>query len=347
MPARRTLVTGALSLIVGLSSTLHADDITLIPGSTVKANGSRIRGTIQSESPTEVRIDSQTIPVDQIATISYTGQPPNLTLAESRESGGALGDAADLYQKAATEAAGKDLIVRNALFGRARILADLAQGDPARAGTAIDALENFIKSHGSSRQLGPALEALVRLYLQKGDFDKAGRSLGELAKIPWAADRAAVLQARVLARRGQFDQAIAALDRMLANTPKDSPKAREAQLAKAECLAGLKKFDEAEAAVSAVIKNAPAEDAEAQALAHNTLGDCLRAAGRPKDALLAYLHTDVLYAKDKEQHARALSQIAQLWRELRQDERAGEVLDRLKQEYPNSPWLNAGAGAKR
>ena len=41
------------------------------------------------------------------------------------------------------------------------------------------------------------------------------------------------------------------------------------------------------------------------ASAYNTLGDCLRAAGRPKDALIAYLHTDVLFAKDKEQHPRA------------------------------------------
>jgi tetratricopeptide (TPR) repeat protein len=336
-----------LGLWLGVSAATLADEVALVPGSTVKATGSRIRGTIQSESPTEVRVDGQAIPVDQIASVSYTGQPASLTLAETRETSGALGEAAEQYQKAASEAAGKDLIVRDAQFGRARVLAQLAEGDPGRAGAAIEALEAFVKANGSSRQLAPALETLARLYLQKGDYDKAAGALANLAKIPWAADRSAVLQARVLSRRGQYDQAIAALDKMLAGAPKDSAKAREAQLAKAESLAGLKKFDEAEAAVTAVIKSASPEDAEAQALAHNTLGDCLRAAGRPKDALLAYLHTDILYAKDKEQHARALAQIAQLWRELRQDERAGEVLDRLKQEYPNSPWLAAGAGGRK
>lgn len=337
----------AIGVTALLASTAGADDVVLVPGSSVKAPGNRVRGTIVAESPSEVRLDAPaaTVPVDQIASVNYAGQPASLTLAATRESTGDLAAAADLYQKAAGEAAGKDLIIRAAQFGRARALADLAAGDPSKAGQALSALESFTKTHPSSRQLAPALEAQVRLYLQQEQYDKAARALAELNKIPWAADRAAVLQARVLSRRGQYDQAIAALDRMLASTPKDSPKFREAQLAKAECLAGLKKFPEAEAAVKAVIQAAPPEDAEAQSLAYNTLGDCLRAAGKPKDALLAYLHTDILYAKDKEQHARALSQIAKLWRELRQDDRANEVLDRLKQEYPNSPYLSA-ANAK-
>ena len=49
----------------------------------------------------------------------------------------------------------------------------------------------------------------------------------------------------------------------------------------------------------------------------------------------------MLYAKDKEQHPRALAQIAQLWRELKREDRANETMERLKQEYPRSPWLSA------
>ena len=73
-------------------------------------------------------------------------------------------------------------------------------------------------------------------------------------------------------------------------------------LAKAESLAGTKKYKEAETLVRQVIQANPAEDAAAQAPAYNTLGDCLRAANRPKEALIAYLHTDLLYSKDKEEH---------------------------------------------
>ena len=51
------------------------------------------------------------------------------------------------------------------------------------------------------------------------------------------------------------------------------------------------------------------------------------------------MRTDILFDKDKEEHARAMSQIAQVWRELKRDDRADEVIERLKQQYPQSPWL--------
>ena len=104
---------------------------------------------------------------------------------------------------------------------------------------------------------------------------------------------------------------------------------------------GLKKFKEAEALVRQVIAAAPAEDVPAQAAAYNALGDCLRAANRPKEALLAYLHTDLIYNKDKQEHPRALYQIEKLFRLLKQDGRADEYAQRLRQEYPRSQWLSA------
>src|SRR5262249_35558520 len=164
--------------------------------------------------------------------------------------------------------------------------------------------------------------------------------------IPWAKNRATVLKADVLAQCGKFDEAIQAVDALMAAT-KDNPAAiREARLTKAKYLARTKKFDESEDLVRQVIKEAPPEAAEVQALAHNTLGDCLRAAGKPKDALFAYLQTDILYDKDKEQHPRALYEIAQLWRLLKRDDRADETLERLKERYPQSPYLTNRAGAR-
>jgi tetratricopeptide (TPR) repeat protein len=344
----RTVV-ASLGVVCGFQAAGVADDIVLIPGTTFKATGNRVRGTVISESPTEVKLDTpaNTVPVDQIASINYNGQPPNLTLAESRASTGSLAEAADLFQKAAGEASGKEFIVRAAQFGKARALADAATADPTRAPQAIEALEAFIRTQANSRQLPAALETLARLGLQKNDFDRATKALTELAKVPWAAPRAAILQARVLNHRGDYDAALSALDKLLANVPKDSPRFREIQLARAETLAGLKKFDDAESTVRSLIEAAGAEDVALQALAHNTLGDCLRAAGKTKDALFSYLYTDIVYGSDKEQDARALAQIVQLWRELRRDDRADELLERLKQEYPNSPWVAVATGARK
>ncbi len=343
----------ALALLLAPSFGAQADVIRLVPGATIKAAGGQINGQITAESPAEVSIKpnvgaEQKVPVDQIDDVIYDNLTPSFSLAESRENAGALTEAAELYQKAAGEAAGKPLIERAALFGRASILTDLALADPSRVDDALSALESFVKAHPSSRQLGPALEDIIRLSLQKGDTTRAESALNDLrAKVPSAAGRSAVLEARVLSRKGQYDQALAKLDAIIGQAPKDSAQVRQAMLAKAESLVGMKKFDDAEKTVREVIKQAPPEAADIQAEAHNTLGDCLRAANRPKDALIAYLKTDILYDSDKEQHPRALARIAQLWTDLKQSERAAEVQERLRQLYPQSPYAPATPVAPR
>jgi tetratricopeptide (TPR) repeat protein len=296
--------------------------------------GSRVRGQIQSESAAEVVVklgaNTTTIPTDQIASVRYDGQPPNFALAETREGAGQFAEAAELYKKAAGEAASRPFLMQAATFKQAEVITDLAE--------ATTLLEAFLRAYPNSRNTGAALDALARLKLQKQDYAGAEKTVADLAKLPRGGERSAVLRARILTKRGEYAKAVEELDGIIKAAPEGSARHREARLARAESLAGQKKFAEAEAEARAVIQALPPEDAPGQSAAYNTLGDCLRAAGKPKDALLAYLHTDLLYAKDKEQHPRALAQIARLWRELRQDDRAREIEDRLKKDYPRSPW---------
>ena len=338
----------AAFMLLALAAPTLADEIVLIPGTTVKqAAGNRVRGTVQSEALTEVvvKLGANTInvPTDQIISIRYDGQPASLALAESNESGGQLAKAAELYKKAAVEADGKPFIVQTAQYKHAEVTADLAMADPSKASEAVTLLEAFVKTNPASRHTGPALDTLARLQLQKGDFPQAEKTIASLSAIPTGADRAAILRAKILARKGDHAKAVAELDRLIKAAPAGSLRQTEARLAKAESLAALKQFGAAETDLRSVIKTLPAEDVAGQSSAYNTLGDSLRAAGRPKDALLAYLHTDLLFSKDKEQHPRALSAISQLWRELKRDDRADDVFARLKQEYPQSPWLTAKA----
>jgi tetratricopeptide (TPR) repeat protein len=348
MTPRRCAWTVLMTLgLAGTALGQAADQIVLIPGSAVKGPGGRVRGQVQSETPAEVKIglgaNTQAVPVDQIQSIVYGGQPASIALAESREAAGALADAADLYKKAIAEAGGKPFVVLACQFNQARLLSELALADPTKAAEATALLETFARVGSTSRHIAPALEALARLQLQKGDNDQAEQTVKKLAALPGGADRAAILKGRVLARKGDAEQAIKEFDAIIAAAPEGSAKRRGAQLAKAEGLASLKKYPEAEALLHEVIKASAPEDAPAQALAYNTLGDCLLAANQPKAALLAYLRTDILYSKDKEHHPRALAQIARLWRDLKRDDRADEVLERLKQEYPQSSYLSGAA----
>jgi tetratricopeptide (TPR) repeat protein len=342
--SRRRSLTLALGLALGLAAPGVADEVVLIPDSTVKgAIGGRVRGTIQAESPSEVVVklgtSTTSVPTGEIVSIHYDGQPPSLALAESRESANQLAEAADLSKKAAADAAGKPFIEQAAKFRQAQLVAEVALGDPGRANEAVALLDAVVKAYPNGRHVVAALDSLARLQLQKGNFAAVEKTVADMAKLPQSADSAAVLRARLFDKKGEHDKAIAEYDRLIQGSPEGSPRQREARLAKAESLVGMKKFGDAETDLRNVIKAAPAEDYQAQSAAYNALGDCLRAAGKPKDALNAYLHTDLLYARDKEQHPRALANLSKLWRELKRDDRADEAYSRLKQDYPQSPWL--------
>lgn len=320
-----------------------ADSITLLPNNTLKVPGGKLSGQITAESPTTVTIQPssgavQNVPVEQIASVSYTGQPPTLILAESRAAAGNLDESLELFEKAATEAGSRSLIAQAAQFGRARALAELAKADPKRAAEALAALDAFVKANPRSRHLGPALESIVRLSLAGKDATRAAVAVSQLAEIPWATQNASVLQARVQSLQGQSDAAQKTLDDLITKLPAGSDARAEARIIRAEVLAAGGKAAEAETAVREVISETNPEQSAIQSLAHNVLGDCLRASGKSKEALFAYLHTDILFDVDKEQHARALAAIAGLWRTLKQPERADEVTARLKQLYPNSPY---------
>ena len=82
-------------LALGVSTSAPADDVLLTPNSTIKnATGGRVRGTIESESATEVVVKlgatTTKVPTAEIVSINYTGQPTAMVQSESREAAGAL-----------------------------------------------------------------------------------------------------------------------------------------------------------------------------------------------------------------------------------------------------------------
>ncbi len=218
------------------------------------------------------------------------------------KSSGQLTEAADLFKKAAAESAGQAVSAQAALFHEAEVLTELALVEPDRIKEARDKLNRFLQSLSDQPPPRAARACQARLQLHAGDFAGAEAAIAELAKLPRGAERAAVLRTKILGKQGKHDEAIAQLDKLIAGYPKGSERQRAAMLAKAESLAAKKQYKEAETLLHEVIQGNPPEDAAAQAPAYNTLGDCLRAANRPKDALFAYLHTDLLYSKDKEEH---------------------------------------------
>ncbi len=334
-------VGGALIVPLLAASLTLADVVTLTPDATTKgAAGGVVRGTVTSESPSKVEVklgnNITTIPTAEVASIVYDGHPVSLEQAQAKEAAGTLADAIELYKKAATEASARPFVAEDAAFGQAHATADLAQSEPGKVAEAISLLDAFSRKYKDGRHVAPALESLAQLQIARENYPGAEATLAALSKLPRGDERSASLRIKMMSRKGQTAEAIGEIDKMIATNPEGSVRKRDATLAKAEALVSLKKYVEAEALVRSVIKGAGPEDATTQAIAHNTLGDCLRAAGKSKDALYAYLHTDLLFSKDRDEHAKALGQIAQLWREMKRPDRADEALERLKQDYPKS-----------
>ena len=117
-----------------------------------------------------------------------------------------------------------------------------------------------------------------------------------------------------------------------------------AQLGKAMALIASKKPDEAVAMTEDILKTADSGDAALMARAYNVLGSAHRQAGRTKDALLAFLHVDVLYPSLPDAHAEALANLADLWEQVHKSERANRAQKTLEDDYPDSPWTKKGDG---
>ena len=85
-----------------------------------------------------------------------------------------------------------------------------------------------------------------------------------------------------------------------------------------------------------MIDSATGDDDLFYARAYNALGSCYRMAGQNKEALLAFLHTDLLYSQYAEEDAEALANLARLWTDLNQGNRGAATLRTLKDKYPYS-----------
>ena len=330
-----------LALFVLAASPLAANDkIKLLAGN-------QSSGTITEISPTELSIElgqtKKQFPVNEIDWVSFDREPNELTQARFAIAAGRFDDAASLLAKLDTAD-----ITREAISNDVDFYAGLAAARLALAGTgsiseAGKRLFNFEKAHKDSFHYFETCEVLGDLFAAVNKSEQAEAFYGKLAAAPWPEYklRAGVLIGRALVAKKSYDQAIAKFDEVLASDAKGKDTDRQklgAALGKAAAMAGAGKSDEAIRSVQEIIAKADPENQELHARAYTILGNCYRAAGKKKEALLAYLHVDLLYSRFAEQHAEALANLATLWAEVDQAERAAQAQTALKEKYPNSAW---------
>ncbi|MEX2113885.1 MAG: hypothetical protein WD845_11915 [Pirellulales bacterium] len=337
-----------LPLLIGLGACLGACIAPAMAVDRVKLkSGTQGTGTITEISPTEVVVElgatKRPHAVNDIESVTFDEEPNELTQARFAVAAGRYSDATDLLAKIKAgqvkrPAVAEDIEFYKAIAGARAALA--GNGSIADAGRALVAFE---RAHKNSYHYFEVCEVLGDLLSTANLPDRAEGFYTKLAAAPWPETklRAAVLQGRALVGQKKFEPAVAKFDEALAMSATgnqvDALKLA-ATLGKADAQAGSGGTEQAIAAVEKIIAEANPEDQELHARAYNVLGNCYRAAGKKQEALLAFLHVDLLYSRFPLQHAEALANLAALWAEVDKADRAVQAQSTLKEKYPQSAW---------
>jgi tetratricopeptide (TPR) repeat protein len=285
------------------------------------------------------------IPVNEIEVVQFDSEPNQLSQARIAVRAGRYDDAIAMIDKIDPQALKRPEIAKDAEFYAALAAARAAlagSGSIAEAGKRMFAFE---RANRDSFHYFEACETLGNLLAAVGKHAEAQSYFTKLAEAPWPdyKMRALVLAGDALLRQQKYPEALARFEEVLkTDAPGELAAAqkRAATLGRAAAMGGAGKTDEAVKLVEDVIAKTDSTDEEVHARANVVLGNCYKAAGKKKEARLAFLHVHLLFPRNPELHAEALANLAALSADLGQPERAAEARNLLKEKYPHSVWAS-------
>lgn len=310
--------------------------------------GAPTRGTITAMTPNEVTIETSAgqrrMAVNEIRKIHFAGEPGELRSARDALLRGQLEDAlAELNQLNPADAP-RSVIGQDIEFYRAYAMGKLALSGGGDKAAAATAMLNFARGNSGSYHFYASAELLGELALALNNYEAAVKYYGALANAPWPEYkmRSAVLVAGAQRAQGDFAAALQKYNEVL-TSPLDTAEASRqkllAEVGKAVCLAKTGKPEEGIQLVEEVIaNNDPQQSPVLFGRAYNALGTCYRSLNKTKDALLAYLHVDLMFYSEPETHAEALYNLSELWTEVNRSDRAVQARGLLKERYAGSSW---------
>lgn len=345
-----TLAAFGASCLWFISSAAAVDQITR------KSDNVTLRGTFSAMELTSVTITTtggktEVIPVSDIKTIRFDQEPSLLAQAQSNERSGALDSALEKYRQIQTESGSGDKRLGPELqFLIARTLVKQALADPAIRDDARKAMQEFRTANKSNFRYLEASLLEASLAVEMNDNAGAQVILTEVQASPVKGFQlqAGVQLGRSLLLAGDATAALAAFEQVVQQSTGDAGSSTalfDSRLGRALCLQKQDNTDQAITAIDEIIAQAPESETRVLAEAWNHKGDCLRQQNKPKEALYAYLHVDILYSSEPAEHAQSLYRLSQLWGPSGHADRAEDAAGRLIDRYPNSSWAKLPAGS--
>lgn len=214
-----------------------------------------------------------------------------------------------------------------------------ASANPQAMKEAAELWSNFIAQNPNHYRLWQAAESAADLLTALGQQQAAEQFLARLAEAPWPQVklRAQLAAGKAALARKDLPQAEKLFEAVIGGAGEDERLQIAASLGKVRVLAEQGRTDEAINLAQEVIKRVRADDIALQGQAYNALGLAFRRAGKLKEAVLAYLHVDLLYSNVPAEHVEALEALVELFSKLGDRERAEEAAKILKERYARTP----------
>jgi tetratricopeptide (TPR) repeat protein len=347
-------LTGLCLAVLLASTSLTASAADSVVRKSAKAEGGKITGSTRTELQLKTGTGNDvTIPANDILSVSWDDATGELKLGLSDENAGRLDSALQRITKSQAESkTDSDILKAEFEFLIARVTARMALADPSKQDEAIKLLTAFTKSRSDHFRYYEAVALLGQVQLAKQDFDAARKAFDTLGEAPFSDLKLAakIASGRILMGENKLDEAVGNFDEAAGaagSTPAEQARRYEALLGKARALSSQGKQAEALAVVDEVTQKAPADDTAVQAEAYVLQGNALQALGRIKEAVLAYLHVDILFPRETAYHAESLYHLSRLWKQIQFPERGLDAQGKLQQSYANSDWakkLSAAPG---
>ena len=314
-----------------------ADRIIMLEGKGRPVTGSIILIT-QEKVTVDVKGEKQEIPANIIASTTFDNEPSQLATARNAVLNSRMQEAIDALAKLDPNTLTKDGMKQDYAYFLAYAKTKLVLASGGDATDAEKELLEFIKNHKTSYHYFDICEVYGDLMVQQGRFEDAKKSYAALAKAPWpeyslkatvSLGMAEVYEKKADAARKNFETVIATTD----DSPQTERQKSVAKIGLALCLVVEQKYDESIKALEAIARESGSEDSSFQALVYNSLGSAYDRSDKPRDAVLAYMHTDILFSAARSEHIRALTELARLWKKIQRNDRAEDVASRLKELY--------------
>lgn len=313
-----------------------------------KSTNTPTRGLVSAVAPDKITIQTRggarTIETNDVLKVTFDAEPSELSTARTRALAGEYANAIEELNKIDATTITNDVIRKDMDYYAAYCAAKLALTEGTDKDAAIEQMKGFMKENAATTfHYYEGVELLGDLSFAKSDYTSAATFYGLLSKASWPEYqmRATVLQARAMSAEGNYAGALPGFERVLSSSTSTEEAVEQkmhAMVGKAVCLAATGKHEEGITIIEDLIAKNDPNDATLFGRAYNALGVCYLKSGKTKEALLAFLHTDVLFYRDSEAHAEALYYLSDLWGKVGRSDRSDRTRGLLRSQYAGTRW---------